>query len=173
MDDTPEVLFDGKLFRVVRKSFSTSWGQPLVREWVDHPGAVTVVPMLDGDRVCLIRNRRHAVGKTLIELPAGTRDHGEDPAETARRELIEETGFVPGRIEHVTAFFMSPGILNERMELYRATDLVEGPPARETGEEIENLIVTWDEAMAMIRRGEILDAKTLTGLLLCQPDRRQ
>ncbi len=122
--------------------------------------------MLDDDSVCLIRNKRIAIGKTLIELPAGTLELGEPPRHTAERELQEETGYRAAHWHELNGFFMSPGILNERMHLFVARDLTPGLPAREADEAIDNLVVSWDEAIAMALRGEIEDAKSLAGLLL-------
>ena len=112
-----------------------------------------------------MRNVRPAVGQTLIELPAGTLEPGEDPAETARRELAEETGYRAGRIEHLISFYSSPGICDEHMHLYLAQDLTAGPMSLDPGEELEPLLCSWDEALAMIHSGRIHDAKTLAGLL--------
>ena len=118
MDTPPEELLRTRRFRVVRHTALGRDGLPHTKETVQHPGAVAVLPILDDGRVCLIRNYRVAVDKTLIEVPAGTLEPGEDPAETARRELAEETGFRAKSIEKLRAFNMSPGILNERMHLY-------------------------------------------------------
>ncbi len=137
-----------------------------VRHTVEHPGAVAIIPLLEDDQVCLIRNERIAVGKTLIELPAGTLEPAEPPCKTAERELREETGYSAGHWHELSGFFMSPGILNERMHLFVARDLTPGPPAREADESIDNLVVSWDEAIAMVLRGEIEDAKSLAGILL-------
>lgn len=130
-----------------------------------HPGAVTVLPLLEDGRVCLVRNYRVAVDQTLIELPAGVVEPGEDPAETARRELAEETGYRAAVIELLAVFYMSPGILDEKMYLYLATSLRPGATALEPGEDIQPLLTTWEEALEMARDGRIQDAKTLTGLL--------
>ena len=92
--------------------------------------------------------------ETLIELPAGTLEPGEDPAETARRELIEETGYRAESVLLLSEFFMSPGILNERMRLFLATGLTAGDTAREPGENIQNLVVSWEEALAMVARSK-------------------
>jgi ADP-ribose pyrophosphatase len=135
------------------------------REVVLHPGAVVILPMVSAERVCLIRNFRIAVNETLWELPAGTLEPGEDPSETARRELTEETGYRTGRLEKLCEFFVSPGILREQQHLFLATDLQPGPMALEAGEEIETHDVPWDEALKMIDAGQIRDAKTLVGLL--------
>lgn len=141
-------------------------GRPRQRAIVRHPGAVTILPLLEGDRVCLIRNFRISVEKELIELPAGTLEPPETPEETARRELREETGFEAGRLRLLHAFYLSPGVLDERMHLFVAEDLRPVGPAREAGEQIENLIVPWSEAIRLCQSGAIEDAKTLVGLLL-------
>jgi ADP-ribose pyrophosphatase len=161
----PELLLETPKFKVVRQTITTAGGNQKTREIVRHPGACVIVPLLEGDRVCLIRNFRIAAGKTLIELPAGTLEPPEPPHVTAERELIEETGYRATRIEFLHAFYLSPGILDERMHLFLATGLAPGPTAREEGEEIENLVVPWSEALAMVMRGEIEDAKTIVGLL--------
>jgi ADP-ribose pyrophosphatase len=161
----PELLLTTPKFRVVRETVTTGAGKTKTREIVRHPGACVIVPLLDDGRVCLIRNWRIAVSKTLIELPACTLEPPEPPHVAAERELIEETGYRAAKIEFLHAFFLSPGILDEKMHLYLATSLTAGETAREEGEEIENWLVPWDEAIAMIFRGEIEDAKTIVGLL--------
>jgi len=165
MKDT-EVLLDTKRFRVVRQTHDTPSGQSVVRETVEHAGAVVILPLLADGRLCLIRNYRYAVEETLIELPAGTLESGEKPAETAHRELIEETGYRAERIEPLHTFYASPGILTEQMYLFVATGLTPGDQQLEAGEQIERFEVSWPQAMEMVRRGEIKDAKTLVGLLL-------
>ena len=165
MSDKPEVLLEGKKFRVVRHTITSEKGNTKTREIVEHPGACVVVPLVEGDRVCLIRNFRIAVQETLIELPAGTLEPNEPPHVTAERELIEETGYRADKIEFLHAFYLSPGILNEKMHMYLATGLTAGETAREEGEEIENLLVPWAEAIGMIASGQIKDAKTIVGLL--------
>jgi ADP-ribose pyrophosphatase len=133
--------------------------------YVVHPGSVAILPLIDDDHLCLIRSRRLTVGQTLIEVPAGTREPGEAPLETARRELEEETGYRAARWEELAQFYASPGILSERMHLFVASQLTSGPPRREANEEIENLVLSWDEAFAMLDRGEIVDGKTMIALL--------
>ncbi|MCH2115605.1 MAG: NUDIX hydrolase [Pirellulales bacterium] len=160
-------LLTTERFHVVEHEIATGAGrEPLRRQVVQHPGAVTIVALLSGERVCLIRNERIAVHKTLIELPAGTIDQGEAPSVTAARELQEETGYRANSWRELPPFFMSPGILNERMHLFVAEDLTPGPPAREANEKIENLVVPWEKAVAMALCGEIEDAKSLAGILL-------
>lgn len=167
-----KLLLETSRFRVEEVQQPLPEGGTRPRQIVRHPGAVVVLPLIDAEHVCLIRNYRVAVEQTLIELPAGTLEPNEEPAENAHRELIEETGYIAGRIEKLHAFLLSPGILDERMHLYVAQELTPGPAAREQGEEIENLVVSWDEAMAMVDRGEIQDAKTLVALLWWDRRRR-
>jgi ADP-ribose pyrophosphatase len=165
MSDAPEVLLVSRKFRVVRHTTSGRDARPHVKDIVEHPGAVTILPLVDDEHVCLIGNWRVAAGRTLIELPAGTLEPGEDPATTARRELAEETGYRADRLEKLCEFFMSPGILTERMHLYVARGLHAGATALEPGEDIETRVVAWTEAMRMVFDGTIEDAKTLVGLL--------
>ncbi len=164
-------LLQTERFSVERVCRELPNGQRRTREVIRHPGAVVILPMVDDDHVCLIENYRVAVGRSLFELPAGTLDAGEDPLEAAVRELAEETGYRGGTWSPMHSFLVSPGILDERMHLFRAIGLEPGPPAREPGEEIQNQVVSWNEAMAMVQRGEIEDAKTLIGLLLADRDR--
>jgi ADP-ribose pyrophosphatase len=165
MPPPQEVLLQTPRFRVVRESYVDAGGATRTRDIVRHPGAVVIVPLLDDGRACLIRQFRLSVNQTLIELPAGTLEPPEPPLACAQRELVEETGFRAARIEQVHAFFLSPGILDEKMHLFLATGLTPGDPNREAGEEIDNLLVPLDEAVKMIFRGEIQDAKSIVGLL--------
>ena len=161
-----ELLLETKRFRVVRQRRTLADGREFVRDTVQHPGSVVILPLLDDGRVCLLRNYRVAVGATLIELPAGTLDRDEPPAATAARELTEETGYSAARLEPLTELLMSPGILNERIHVFVATGLSPGVPALEVGEEIETLVVEWSEALLMVEDGRIQDAKTAASLLL-------
>lgn len=168
----PEILLSTSRFEVVRQGHKLPDGSIRQREFVRHPGAVVIVPILDDGRVCLIRNYRLAVQEWLWELPAGTIDPGESPAATAARELIEETGYMAAVIEPVCGFWMSPGILNERMHLFLATGLIPGSQALAPGEQIETFETPWPEALAMVDDGRIQDAKSMAALLLLDRRRR-
>jgi len=167
-----ESLFEGSRFRVVRRREQLADGSSRSRELVLHPGSVVIVPLVDADTVCLVDVVRTAVDRTLLELPAGTLDRDEPPLATAARELAEETGYRAGRIEAAGSFWMSPGILRERMHLFVAHDLVAGEQALEPGELIEPRIVPWSEAVAMCLDGRITDAKSIAGILLVDARRR-
>lgn len=167
MSEKTKLLLKTSRFRVVEYTLQAGEGQSVVhRQVIEHPGSVAIIPLLERDRVCLIRNYRIAVKKTLIELPAGTIEPPDSPAETAIRELKEETGYEAQCWQELPSFYLSPGILHERMHLFVAENLTAGSTAREAGEDIENLIVPWEDAVAMARRGKIEDAKTMVGILL-------
>jgi ADP-ribose pyrophosphatase len=166
------VIYRGLKIDLALRPVALRDGSVAEREVVLHRGAVALVPMVDEKHVCLIRNRRYSIGKTLLEVPAGTIDAGEDPDTTAARELTEETGFIARRIQRVREWFVSPGVMNERMYLYLCEDLTVGASDHQPDEELENVVVTWDEAMAMARDGRIEDAKTLLALLICDGMRR-
>jgi ADP-ribose pyrophosphatase len=144
------------------------WGNH-EREIVEHPGAVTIVAVDGRDRVALVRQLREATRRHLLELPAGTREPGEEPLATAKRELEEETGLVGGRWRVLSEFFTAPGFCRELMTLYLAEGVEEGTATPEDDEELE--LIRWPVAEVEERLGEIADAKTLAGLLLYLRDR--
>jgi ADP-ribose pyrophosphatase len=157
--DESRVVYDGKLFDVTVER----WGDH-EREIVEHPGAVAIVAVDREDMVNLVRQRREAARKELVELPAGTLEDGETPHESARRELEEETGLSGGDWREVAAFFTTPGFCRERMHLFFAEKLDRGEATPEADEEVE--VVRWPVGDVERRLGEIEDAKTLVGLLL-------
>jgi ADP-ribose pyrophosphatase len=158
-------LLKARRFSIVEKTVTRADGQTASCQYVKHLGSVAILPLLDDGRVCLIRSCRLTVGETLIEVPAGTREPDESPLETARRELAEETGYRAASFEELIEYFPSPGVLSERMWIFVAKGLTPGPHAREANEEIDNLIVTRDEAIAMVDSREIQDGKTIVALL--------
>ncbi|MBM4280558.1 MAG: NUDIX hydrolase [Deltaproteobacteria bacterium] len=130
-----------------------------------HPGAACVLPM-DGDRVTLIRQYRHCAGGFLWEAPAGTLRAGEHPDDCARRELVEEAGLVAGRLTGVGHVFTAPGFTDEKIHLYLAYDCAPAPVARDEDELITDVRwFAWSEVDALVARGELCDAKTLSVLL--------
>ncbi|RME72378.1 MAG: NUDIX hydrolase, partial [Chloroflexi bacterium] len=161
-----KTVFEGKLFDLSLRRARLLDGQVVGREVVVNKGAVVIVPLTAQNEVRLVRQYRAAAEKWLIELPAGGLEAGEDPDEAAPRELLEETGDRAATWHRLGGFYSAPGILTEYLHLYLATGLTPGPNNLEFDEHIEVLTVPWAEAMAMIRRGEIEDAKTIAGLTL-------
>ena len=162
----PDPLLITERFRVEQVHQALSDGGTRTRAVVRHPGAVAIIPLVDSDHVCLIRNYRISVEETLVELPAGTLEPPDSPESTAHRELIEETGYRAQQLRELHSFYLSPGILDERMHLFLAEQLDFVGAQREPGEEIENLIVSWAEAIKLVHDGVIQDAKTIVGLLM-------
>jgi ADP-ribose pyrophosphatase len=161
------VIFRGRKIDLALQSVELSDGNRTEREVVVHPGAVALVPMVDDDHVCLLRNFRHAIGRELIEVPAGTLDKGEDPAVTAARELREETGYTAERIVPLGCWYVSPGIMTEVMHLYRCEGLTPGEMELEPDETLAPFVVPWTEAVAMVRDRRIIDAKSMLAILIC------
>jgi ADP-ribose pyrophosphatase len=140
-------------------------GKETLREVVEHNGAVAVVALDDEKNVLLVRQFRHAAGKELLEIPAGGIDPGETPEETARREMQEETGFCPDRLELLGGFYSAPGYASEYLYLFLATELAPARLIAEDTEEIKLVRVPLNEAIELIKSGDIQDAKSIAGLL--------
>jgi ADP-ribose pyrophosphatase len=139
------------------------------REIVHHNGSAVVVPVFADDTIALVRQYRHPAGRYLLEVPAGTLDKGESPEVGAARELEEELGFVAGRLEQLSEFYLSPGFLQEKMWVYLATDMTETRQRLDEDEILEVVRIPFVNALAMISSGEIQDAKTIIGLMLAAP----
>ena len=161
-----ERVFDGRLLKLRVDRVALPSGRETTREVVEHPGAVAIVPLLDDGRAVLVRQYRHAVGRALLEIPAGTLDQpGESAEDAAARELAEETGYTAARLERLAAFYPAPGFATEHMTLFLATGLTEGDQGMMEDEEITVETVELDAVPDLIARGELRDAKTLVGLL--------
>ncbi len=157
--------FDGRLIRVRVDEVEGDDGRRSTREIVEHPGAVAVLPW-DGRQLTLVRQWRHAAGRDLLELPAGTIDPGESPIQTAQRELSEETGLVAESWEIGPEFFTAPGFCTEHLTLFLATDLRAAPPAEHPDDEsIVVIRLRLVEALAAVGAGTIADAKSIIGIL--------
>jgi ADP-ribose pyrophosphatase len=167
-----QLRYQGALITVATATFTGPAGDTFEREIVHHPGAVSMVPLVEEDtKVVLVRQFRAAVGSELLELPAGKRDvAGESPEETARRELEEEIGLRPGRLERLAHFYNSPGFSDEHSIVYMATELTPGRLDRQGVEERQMTVVTvaLAEVPGLIASGAICDAKTIIGLCLAR-----
>jgi ADP-ribose pyrophosphatase len=169
---TRRLIYRGLKIDLALQSVPLSDGSFADREVVVHRGAVALVPMVDDRHVCLVENERYAIGKTLLEVPAGTIDHGESPEQTAVRELEEETGYRAGRTRLLREWYVSPGVMTERMYLFLCEDLEPGPPHLELDERLKTVVVSWEEALAMVEDGRIEDAKSMLALSICDRIRR-
>ncbi len=163
-----QLIHKGSKFDFEQVTTRTSSGAIVTREVVRHPGAVVIVPILGDGRLALIRNYRVAVGKKVWELPAGTIDPGEEPNVCASRELVEETGYEAGELTPLGAFFTTPGMTDELMHAFAATDLREVGQKLEEGEDIELRLVPTAEAIGMIDSGELADGKSMVAILLAE-----
>ncbi len=135
------------------------------REVVVHKGSAVIVPLFDDNTVAMVRQYRHAAGKYLLEIPAGTLDAGESPAAAAARELEEEIGVTAERIEKLCEFYVSPGFLTEKMFVFIATGLTEVGQKLDENEILEIEKYTFHQLSEMITSGEIEDAKTIIGII--------
>lgn len=161
-----QVVYEGKKVRLELHLLEDDEGKRSRREVCVHNGAVVILPFVSEDRIVLIRNKRYAVGQILVELPAGTLEKKEDPMNAAGRELQEETGYLAGKLKSIGSFFSSPGILSEKMYAYAAYDLQKVGQSLEEDEDLEVFEVGFDEAIEMIRLGQIQDGKTIAAILM-------
>lgn len=166
----PEIFFTkpiykGRIFDVSLDSIREGETE-YQREIVSHHGSAVIVPVFADKTVALVKQYRHAAGKYLWEIPAGSLERGEDAMEGARRELEEEIGVTAKKIEKLSEFYVSPGFLSEKMFLYLATDLTETAQNLEADELIEVKRFTFPQVFETIRQEGIEDAKTIIGLIM-------
>ena len=153
------------LLHVRRDTVRLPDGRTAVREYIEHPGAVTILPILDSGELVMERQYRYPVGRELYELPAGKIDPGEATLATAKRELLEETGYVAREWRYLTTFHPVVGYSTERIELWLARGLVHHGRTLDDGEFLETFPVTLATALDWVRTGRISDAKTIVGVL--------
>jgi len=160
-----EQIWRGKLLDVRRDTVRLPDGSEGVREYIEHSGAVVIIPVLDDGRLLFERQHRYAIRRTVLELPAGKIDPGEDIALTARRELLEETGYEAATWRHLGVMHPCIGYANERIEIFLATGLRKVSEQQlDHGEFLSLLSLSLDEAAGLIRSGEMTDAKSITAL---------
>lgn len=161
-----EILCRGRRFSLARARAHVG-DRSFERDLLLHPGASVVIAFPSPGRLVMVRQFRPGPGGWVLELPAGTIKEGEDPAETARRELKEETGYEAVEVVHVFSFYSSPGLSTEVMHVFLARGLRRSQASPEDDEAIEVVEVELEKAVEMIRRGEIVDGKTIASLLYC------
>lgn len=154
----------GRAINVRVDSVVKPGGVKTIREVVEHVDCVVLLPVDPDGSILMVRQYRHAAGEVLLELPAGSIDPGETPEQAAARELREETGCAPGRLEKIGGFYAAPGYLTEYLHCFRASGLVRSPLVAEDTDEIEVVPVRPSEVQGLVASGGICDSKTLAGL---------
>lgn len=161
-------IYSGKFLQVYRDETELPDGAPAIREWIKHPGAAAILALTDDHQLLMVRQYRYATRTEYLEIPAGKRDAGEDPLETAKRELEEETGYVAERWTYLAALHPCIGYSNEVIHYYLAEGLTRGKMAPDEGEWVELVLIPVAEAYRMAREGALPDSKTVSGLFLAE-----
>jgi ADP-ribose pyrophosphatase len=161
-----ELVYDGGLLKVRRDAVRLPDGSMGYREYIRHPGACAILPLFDDGSVLLERQFRYPHGRDFIELPAGKLEPGEPHLETAKRELLEETGYTAGEWKKLCVIHTAIAYTDEAIEIYLATKLQKtGSGKLDAGEFLETMVVGFQEALEMVRDGRITDSKSVAGLL--------
>lgn len=158
-------VYRGRKFNVKAGYTTLPNGVKTFREIVEYRGAVAIIPLLEDDKIVLVRQYRPTIGRWIYEIPAGTLEEGEDPESCAKRELEEETGYTTRVLEELTSFYTSPGYSTELLTVYLAKGLKPGKQALEKGELLNVEIIPLDRVVEMIFEKEIVDGKTIASIL--------
>jgi ADP-ribose pyrophosphatase len=158
-------VFEGKLLKVHRDTVRLPDGSLGEREYIRHPGAVAIIALTDDRKLLLERQYRYPPRREFIEIPAGKLEPGEPHLDTAKRELLEETGYVAGEWSRLGAMDTAIGYTDERIEFFLARKLILKERKLDPGEFLETFLVSFDEAVAMVRDGRITDVKTVAAIL--------
>lgn len=160
-------VFDGCLLHVFKDDIELPNGNKAVREWIKHPGASAVIPLLPDGQIILVRQYRYPVAQVTLEVPAGKLDkEGEDPLECAKRELSEETGYTAEKIWKLTTIATTVGFSNEFIHLYAATDLKSGRQHTDDDEFINVVKMPLADAVKLVEDGKIIDCKSIISILM-------
>ncbi|HPI39711.1 MAG TPA: NUDIX hydrolase [Pseudobdellovibrionaceae bacterium] len=160
-----EIAFNGHFLKIKRDQIEQSDGQTYSREYFEHPGASLIVPILPDGRLLFIQQYRHAMKSIFIEFPAGKRDPNEGYEETARRELLEETGYLASKLEFMCTIHPVISYSTEQIDCYFARNLILQKRNLDPGENIELLPMTLKDSLAQLKAGKITDVKTMIALL--------
>ncbi|MHB9038105.1 MAG: NUDIX domain-containing protein [Armatimonadota bacterium] len=162
------LAFDGRLVKLRVDRVRLPNGKETSREIIIHRGAVAAVPMIDGDRIVMVRQFRQAAGEALLEIPAGTLNPNEEPLDCVTRELGEEIGYKANKLTLMFKSFLAPGYSSEMLHTFLAEDLEKVEAHPEADEFLEVVEVPMSDAMGLIRSGDIKDAKTICGIMMAQ-----
>lgn len=163
-----ETIYEGRIIDVTLEKVRLPNGNEGMREVVRHSGAVAVIAQTDEGKYVFVRQFRKPLERTIVEIPAGKLEKDEEPLETAKRELKEETGYSCNNIEHIISFYTSPGFADEIIHLYKATELTKGKQHMDDDEFLDVIELTLEEAQQLVNNQEIIDAKTAYAVLYLQ-----
>ncbi len=166
-----ETIYQGKVIHLHLDEVQLPNGKSASREIVRHPGAVAIIAITPEKRMVFVRQFRKPLDKTILEIPAGKLEKGEDPLDCAKRELIEETGYQAEEVNFVNKFYTSPGFADELLYIYEGTNLTAGVARPDEDEFVDLVELTLDEAFERIQTGEIIDAKTILAIYYWQNKR--
>jgi len=161
-----QLIYDGRAVKLRVDTVKMPGGRETTREIVEHSDCVAIIAVDADNNVLLVNQFRKAVDKELLEIPAGGIEPGEDAVATVRRELREETGYLPRRVERLGGFYSTPGYCTEYLHLYLATDLISSPLRAEDTENIRLIRTPIGRISSLITSGSICDAKSIAGLLI-------
>ena len=163
------LAYQCKIFNVWEEEFDLPNGKSIKQSWIDHNPTVAIVAINEKKDLLLIKQYRNAVKKNLLEIPAGSMDGAEEsPVVCAQRELAEETGFKANSLMKLFEGYLLPGYCNEYMYFFLARDLIHAPLTPDEDEFIETMSVSFSQARKLIKKGEIIDAKTVLGIMLAE-----
>jgi len=160
-----DLIYEGRAVRLRVDTVRMPNGRDTTREIVEHSDCVAIIALDDEDNVLLVKQFRKPVEKELLEIPAGGIEPGEELEDCVRREMREETGFLPQKVERLGGFYSSPGYCTEYLHFFLATDLVHSPLQAEDSESIKLVRVRLDEVIGLVTSGSICDAKSIAALL--------
>ena len=164
-----EVIYHGRVFDLYREETALPNGKKMMAEFIHHPGSSGVIPLMDGKSVVLIHQYRPILKDFIWEIPSGTMLPGEDPLTCAKRELEEECGLLSRRFEKLGEFLVAPWYSDERTHLFLAKELIRCEQKLDEDEILTTHLISFDQAMKMIEKGEIRDATSILGLQLAHP----
>jgi ADP-ribose pyrophosphatase len=168
-----KVIFSKGPIRLIDCKVRTPQGKVLSRQVLEHPGCVVMIPRTHDGKYILVRQYRFPLEKHLWEFPAGGREPGETFPQAAKRELMEEIGMKPGKLKKLLEFYPTPGVSGEKMHAYLAWDLKPAIAPKDEDEDLEVRTFNLREISGMIRRGEIVDGKTLIGFFYLKMPKNQ
>lgn len=161
-------IYEGKILNLKIETVELPDKKYSKREIIEHPNGVAIIPIIDDNKMIMVRQYRKAVEKIMLEIPAGILEVTEEPREAALRELKEETGYDAEKLKYIMEFYTSPGYCDEKIYLFLAENLKEGEIDLDPEEAVEHEIYSIEELVKMVNRGEIVDSKTIIGINIAQ-----